>query len=88
MAFNSYNKLRPYVAQVKRGGKTVSLDSFATAEEAALCVARDAAAAATGHADEPALRVRPHTPTQADAAGILLAAMKDDSVHGGQYSWP
>jgi hypothetical protein len=31
---------KPYVAQVKRGGKTVHLSSFATAEEAALCVAR------------------------------------------------
>ena len=31
---------KPYQAQVKRGGKTVSLDTFATAEEAALCVAR------------------------------------------------
>ena len=31
---------KPYQAQVCRGGKTVSLGSFATAEEAALCVAR------------------------------------------------
>ena len=31
---------KPYQAQVSRGGKTVSLGSFATAEEAALCVAR------------------------------------------------
>jgi hypothetical protein len=31
---------RPYEAAVRRGGKTVSLGSFATAEEAALCVAR------------------------------------------------
>ena len=33
-------KTKPYQAQVKRGGKMVSLGSFATAEEAALCVAR------------------------------------------------
>ena len=32
--------LRPYEAQVRRGGKQVSMGSFATAEEAALCVAR------------------------------------------------
>jgi hypothetical protein len=31
---------KPYQAQVSRGGKHVSLGSFATAEEAALCVAR------------------------------------------------
>ena len=31
---------KPYQAQVRRGGKTVYLGSFATAEEAALCVAR------------------------------------------------
>ena len=31
---------KPYQAQLSRGGKLVSLGSFATAEEAALCVAR------------------------------------------------
>ena len=31
---------KPYLARVKRGGKNVSLGSFATAQEAALCVAR------------------------------------------------
>ena len=31
---------KPYQAQVKRGGTMVHLGSFATAEEAALCVAR------------------------------------------------
>ena len=31
---------KPFVAQVRRGGKGVHLGSFATAEEAALCVAR------------------------------------------------
>ena len=31
---------KPFVAQVKRGGKEVYLGSFATVEEAALCVAR------------------------------------------------
>ena len=33
-------RLKPYVAQVTRDGKSVSLGCFATAEEAALCVAR------------------------------------------------
>ena len=31
---------KPYTAQVWRGGKQVSLGTFATAEEAALCIAR------------------------------------------------
>ena len=34
------SKAKPYVARVRRGGKYVSLGAFATAEEAALCVAR------------------------------------------------
>ena len=42
---------KPYQAEVRRGGKMVSLGYFATAEEAALCVARSpegqAAAAVT-----------------------------------------
>ena len=33
-------KPKPYVARVRRGDKRVYLGSFATAEEAALCVAR------------------------------------------------
>ena len=33
-------KPKPYQARVRRGGKMVSLGYFATAEEAALCVAR------------------------------------------------
>merc|ERR1712086_1169554 len=31
---------KPYQAHVRRGGKQVSLGCFATAEEAALCIAR------------------------------------------------
>jgi len=41
--FGVYHKpgyQKPYEAQVRRGGKKVSLGSFATAEEASLCVAR------------------------------------------------
>ena len=38
--FNSSSQTNPYQAQVRRGGKDVHLGSFATAEEAALCVAR------------------------------------------------
>ena len=38
--YHQSDKLKPYAAQVRRGGKVVSLGTFATAEEAALCVAR------------------------------------------------
>ena len=37
---NNPGQPKPYAAQVKRGGKQVSLGSFTIAEEAALCVAR------------------------------------------------
>ena len=37
---NKPGQSKPYEAQVRRGGKKVHLGSFATAEEAALCVAR------------------------------------------------
>ena len=39
---------KPYEAQVRRGGKQVHLGSFATAEEAALCIARSPAGGAGG----------------------------------------
>ena len=37
---NKPGQPKPYLARVWRGGKDVGLGSFATAEEAALCVAR------------------------------------------------
>ena len=37
---NNPSKSKPYQARVTRGGKAVRLGFFATAEEAALCVAR------------------------------------------------
>ena len=55
---NKSSMYKPYLAQVWRGGKTVHLDSFTTAEEAALCVARSpegrAAAAAAEQAEAAA----------------------------------
>ena len=40
MCHNKACKSKPYQAQVRRGGEKLSLGSFATAEEAALCIAR------------------------------------------------
>ena len=38
--FDNRGQPNPYQARVRRGGNKVSLGYFATAEEAALCVAR------------------------------------------------
>ena len=46
VAWNKRPKATPYHAQVRRGGEKVALGHFATAEEAALAFARDAAAQA------------------------------------------
>ena len=40
VCLNQTSKFKPFVARVRRGDKMVTLGSFATAEEAALCVAR------------------------------------------------
>ena len=40
VSLNQPGQSKPYQARVCRGGKVVSLGSFATAEEAALCIAR------------------------------------------------
>ena len=46
VSFNSSSKSSPYQARVQRGGKKVTIGYFATAEEAALVVARDSEAQA------------------------------------------
>ena len=53
---NHPGMIKPYQARVKRGGKDVHLGGFATAEEAALCVARSPEGrAAAGRAASPAV---------------------------------
>ena len=65
---------KPYEARVSRGGKQVSLGSFATAEEAALCVARSPEGQAA--AKRPAAAAPPLTSEearqQAEAEGLTL----------------
>ena len=70
---------KPYQAEVKRGGKKVSLGHFATAEEAALCIARtpEGQAAAAAAAMAPAAAVAPslkieEARQQARAEGLTL----------------
>ena len=52
VCLNNSGQPKPYKAQVRRGDKTVHLGVFATAEEAALCIARSPEGrAAAGRAD-------------------------------------
>ena len=76
---------RPYAAEVRRGGKIVSLGSFATAEEAALCVARSpvgqaAAKRPAATPPRPAAATPPLTSAearqQAEAEGLTLTLTK------------
>eukprot|EP00964_Phaeocystis_antarctica_P154045 scaffold122557_cov60-Phaeocystis_antarctica.AAC.2 len=70
-------KLKPYQVQVTRGGKSVCLGSFATAEEAALCVARSpegqAIAAARAAAAVPLTSEEARQQAQAEKLTLLVA---------------
>ena len=78
VTFDSNGKARPYQARARRGGKSVSLGYFATAEEAALCYARSpegqeaAAALAPPMTADEALR-------QAEAEGLTLLQSESGS---------
>ena len=77
---------KPYQARVQRGSKTVSLGSFATAEEAALCVARSPegqAAAAQSVAVTPAGLTGEEARQQAQAEGLTLVVAKNSAGYYG-----
>ena len=69
---------KPYQARVVRGGKKVHLGSFATAEEAALCIARspEGQAAAKRSAAAPLLTSE-EARQQAEAEGLTLLKAAD-----------
>ena len=77
---------KPYLARVSRGGKQVMLGSFATAEEAALCVARSpegqAAAAERAAAVVPPLTSE-EARQQAQAEGLALLVGKNKTGYFG-----
>ena len=81
------SKSKPYAAQVRRGGMQLHVGSFATAEEAALCVARSPlvrkANARPGHmTGGQALQ-------QAQSEGLaLLMAENGTGFHGVSHSKP
>ena len=74
-------KTNPYQAEVWRGGKTVSLGCFATAEEAALCVARTPEGQAAAERDAAAPPpTSEEARQQARAEGLTL--LKADNKAG------
>eukprot|EP00964_Phaeocystis_antarctica_P127458 scaffold91117_cov63-Phaeocystis_antarctica.AAC.4 len=83
-------KPKPYAAKVKRGGKVVSLGHFATAEEAALCIARSPEGQA---AAQKAAAAPPPTPPltseearqQAQAEGLTLLVADNKTGYFGVY---
>ena len=78
---------KPYQAQVRRGGQRVGLGSFATAEEAALCVARSPegrAAAAERAAEAPPLTSE-EARQQAQAEGLTLRVSESKTGYFGVY---
>ena len=76
VVFSPKNTVRPYTAKVWRGGKQVSLGSFATAEEAALKFARTregrAAAAAAAAPPEPPPMTAEEALRLAEEEGLTL----------------
>ena len=79
---------KPYLAQVTRGGKQVSLGSFATAEEAALCIARSPegqAAARRPVAAAPAPLTSEEARQQAQAEKLTLRVVESKTGYFGVY---
>ena len=77
---------KPFQAQVWRGGKTVSLGYFATAEEAALCVARSPkgqAVAAERAAEEAVPLTSEEARQQAQAEELTLVVAETKSGYFG-----
>ena len=77
---------KPYAAQVFPGGKTVTLGSFATAEEAALCIARspEGKEAAKRPAAAPPLTSE-EARQQAQAEGLTLRVADNKTGYSGVY---
>ena len=78
---------KPYQAAVRRGGKTVFLGCFATAEEAALCVARtpEGQAAAAERAAAAVPLTRKEARQQARAEGLTLRVAENKTGYFGVH---
>jgi len=86
VSFYGSCKSKPYHAKGRRGGKTVHLGVFATAEEAALCYARSpegrAAAAAPPEPPPPPPMTAEEAVQQAEAEGLTLLRSELSSCTG------
>ena len=75
---------KPYQARVSRGGKVIHLGFFATAEEAALCVARPPEGqAAAQKATAAAPRTSEEARQQAPAEGLTLVVAENSTGYFG-----
>ena len=83
---------KPYQARVRRGGKKVSLGNFATAEEAAMCVARtpegQAAAAERAAAAAPLTSEEARQQAQAEKLTLLVAENSRTGYFGVRLDKP
>eukprot|EP00964_Phaeocystis_antarctica_P145150 scaffold111137_cov48-Phaeocystis_antarctica.AAC.1 len=77
--------LKPYKAVVRRGGKQMHLGRFATAEEAALCVARslEGRAVAAERAAAAAPLTSEEARQQAQAEGLTLRVAENKTGYNG-----
>eukprot|EP00964_Phaeocystis_antarctica_P101061 scaffold66583_cov64-Phaeocystis_antarctica.AAC.3 len=76
---------KPYQAELRRGGKKVTLGSFVTAEEAALCIARtpEGQAAAQWAAAAPVPLTSEEARQQAQAEGLVLRVADNKTGYFG-----
>jgi len=75
---------KPYKAQVSRGGKAVSLGCFATAEEAALCIARSPEGRA---AAQKAAAAAPLTREEADVVEVEAGVELVETEEAEDVQW-
>ena len=86
---NKPGQPKPYTAQVRRSGKQVSLGSFATAEEAALCVARSPEGQASAEkAAAPPPMTSEVARQQAQAERLALPVAESKTGYFGVYYQP
>jgi hypothetical protein len=81
---NNPGQPKPYQARVKRGGKMVSLGNFATAEEAALCVARSPEGRAAA-AERAAVLTSEEARQQAQAEKLTLVVAENKTGYIGVH---
>ena len=77
-------KPKPYQARVRRGGKMVSLGMFATAEEAALCIARSPEGRA---AAQKAAAAAPLTREEADVVEVEAGVELVETEEAEDVQW-